>query len=428
MSDINFWKPIYPLFKPDKPLIGRDLQELYVWRDRSPVERLVNRLEMADEPTKFLLSGHRGSGKTTELRRLELRCRDSYTVVWVDTETNLDRFTIGYAEVIVLIGKRIVEQLSETGWQLPNRLEQNLTKSLAKVTYQTKEEAGGTLQLPKVLQDLGMLLKVGFQRDVTRIIDIRPALSGILNAVNEIVEVAEQNKPKLLVIVDGLDKLDYAIALEAFRSSLLTELDCHIIYTIPIALRYSTSFRQPMEVFPYCLDVLNPPVFKCDENGCPTSEKDDGGRELLATVVKKRLTKLGATYASLFQSDALELLCEKSGGVFRDLIRLAVDAFEATQSQQQQTVDREIAQAAVRDEQRLNMIRDYHYPELEYVHRTGRCSDRTFRSPERGEITICDELLQNKLILGYESPQGSHWFDVHPILLDDLERWRATNA
>ncbi len=427
MSDISFWKPLYQTFKPDKALMGRDLDDLYVRRTKkSPADRLVQRIEVMDEPIKFLLSGHRGSGKTTELRRVEKLCRVDYTVVWVDAETNLDNFNVRYAEVVLLIGKRIVDRLGEIGWPLPEKLSQDLTRSLARVTLQDKEDAGGSLQLPDVLQKLGLLLKVGFQRDRTSTIDIRPAVSSTVNAVNAIIQAAEENRPKLLVIVDGLDKLDYAIALDAFRNSLLTELDCHIVYTIPIALRYSSEFSQASEMFPHRLDVMNPPVFKCDEHNRPTLDPDKEGRYILTRVVQKRLEQFGDLYKGLFEADALNLLCEKSGGVLRDLIKLAVNAFDAAQEEQKKIIDFAIAQMAIREEQNIK-IRDYYFPELEHVHNTGQFTDTMFDSPE-GKILIGDKLLESKLVLGYESPQGSPWFDIHPIRLEALERWQSAKA
>ena len=124
MSGIHFWRPVYRLFKPDEPLMNQELQDFYVRREDSPVNSLVNLLALEDEAAKFLLAGHRGGGKTTELKRLEQQCWADYTVVWVDTDTALDKFNIGYAEVVVLIGMTIVQRLEDIGWQLPQKLEQ----------------------------------------------------------------------------------------------------------------------------------------------------------------------------------------------------------------------------------------------------------------------------------------------------------------
>ncbi|MEO0457930.1 MAG: hypothetical protein AAF152_15305 [Cyanobacteria bacterium P01_A01_bin.114] len=405
MSDIRFWKPVYQLFKPDEPLTDKELQNFYVRREDSPVNNLVNLLAMEDTAAKFLLAGHRGGGKTTELRRLEQQCLADYTVVWVDTDAALDKFTIGYAEVVVLIGMTIVERLADRGWYLPRNLEQGLLESLAKVTYLDKVAGSGQLQLPKLFADLGLLLKAGFQREATKIREVRPALSEIVAKVNAIIAAAQQDKPKLLVIVDGLDRKDYGISLEMFSSTLMTDLDCHIVYAIPISLRYSPAFRQPMQSFEKCLDLANIPVFKCDENTRPTDEPDSVGRHILASVIQKRLDKLGDSYQELFTADALALLCEKSGGVMRDLVRLARTASELALRNQKSQVDLTLAEDAVREERKDYTIADYHFPELDAVHQTGQLTTNAFDSPREGSIVICDELLHYKLVLGYQDPK-----------------------
>lgn len=427
MSNIKFWKPVYQLLKPDEPLIKQELVDFYVRREDSPVDSLVNLLAMEDEAAKFLLSGHRGGGKTTELRRLEQKCLAEYTVVWVDTDAALDKFNIGYAEVVVLIGMTIVQRLEDIGWKLPHKLEQDLQESLARVTYQDKVKGEGELKLPKLFTELGLLLRVGFQKETTKTREVRPALSEIVDRVNAIIAAAEADKQKLLVIVDGLDRKDFGIALEMFSSSLLTDLNCHIVYAIPISLRYAPAFRQPMEGFGECLDLTNIAVFKCDQQKRPTREFDKVGRHILTTVIKKRLEKLGESYKNLFQLDALELLCEKSGGVLRELIRLAKKACEVALRQKVTQIDLKIAQEAVREVRKSYSIADYHFPELDRIHNTGELSSNIFDSPN-GKIVICDELLHYKLILGYQDPEKGRWFDINPILIEDLERWQATNS
>lgn len=425
VSDIRFWKPIYQLFKPDEPLVDQALQNFYIRREDSPVDSLVNLIAMEDKAAKFLLSGHRGGGKTTELRRLEQQCLTDYTVVWVDTDTALDKFNIGYAEVVVLIGMSIVQRLREIGWQLPRQLEQDLLKSLARVTYQDKVKGEGKLELPKLFTELGGQLRVGFERETTKTREVRPALSDIIDRVNAIIAVAEADKPSLLVIVDGLDRKEYRIALEMFSSALLTALNCHIVYAIPISLRYSPAFRQPMQSFDRYLDLDNIAVFKCDQRKCPTTEPDRVGRHILTTVIEKRLSQLGEGYQTLFEPDALALLCEKSGGVMRDLVRLARTACEVALRKKTNQVTLAIAQEAVREERRIYSIEDYHYPELDTVHRTGTRTSNPFDSPKHGNVVICDELLHHQLILGYQDPDYGRWFDINPILVDDLDRWRA---
>jgi hypothetical protein len=426
VGDISFWKPVYQLFKPDEPLVKDELRDFYVRREDSPVDGLVALLALDDTAAKFLLAGHRGGGKTTELRRLEQRCAADYTVVWVDTDMALDRFNIGPAEVMLLIGMQIVQQLVTIGWQLPKALEKGLWESLAKVTYQDETAANGQLELPKVFQELGMLLRVGFQKETMRAQEMKPVLDEIVERINDIIAVAELDKPKLLVIVDGLDRKEYSIAVKMFSSNYMTSLQCHIVYVIPIALRYSTSFRQITERFTDILDLDNISVFKCDVTARPTDNPDKIGRYLLAEIIRKRLMNLGDTYKNIIEPEALDLLCETSGGVIRDLVRLVRKACEVGLAEKANQINRQIAVKAIQQEHKTYIIEDYHFRELEIVHSTGQLTNNTFDSPKQGKTVICNELLHYKLVLGYQDPQHGRWFDINPILLIDLELWKKT--
>ena len=430
MSNTSFWKPAYQLFKPEEPLTTpEELRNFYVQRANSPIENLITFLDMEDDPAKFLLAGHRGGGKTTELRRLEQHLNNKYTVIWIDTVTALDQYNIGYAEVVVLIGIKIFEKVIQREWGLKDDLLNDLLESLKTVVYQDEDAENTGLELPEILKKLGLILKQGLTRKVTTTLNIRPQLSKIIERVNAIIEAAEKrNKQKLLVIVDGLDRHDQVTALEMFASPLLTQLSCHIIYAIPISLRYSPSFRQPMESFQKCLDLTNPPVFECDENLCPTTIPNQLGRDILNSVIHKRLASLGVAYKGLFNPDALELISEKSGGVMRDLVRLARTACEVSLRRDLIYVDLDVAKEAVQEVRREYYLSDYHFPELDKVHGTGCLTTNIHSLPNKGQFVICDELLQNKFVLGYYDRSKKSWFDVNPILLEDLQRWQAANS
>ena len=432
MSNTSFWRTAYQRFKPEEPLVTpEDLESFYVPRDNSPVDKLVSLLEMEDDPAKFLLAGHRGGGKTTELRRLQQKLANNYTVIWIDTQAALDRYNIGYAEVVVLIGLEIARQAIEYKWLFNNKdkLLDDLQNSLKTIVYKDKANEEDGLKLPDFIAKAGLILKRGLTREVTRTLNVRPSLSDIITKVNNIIHAAEkEQQQKLVIIVDGLDRHDLATALEMFSSPLLVELESHIIYSIPIFLRYSPNFRQPMESFQKCLDLNNPPVFECDENLRPTSNPNQNGRKILINVIHKRLISLGDRYKGLFNPDALELICEKSGGVMRDLVRLARTACEIGLRNRLGLIDLETAKEAVQEVRKEYNLSDYHYPELDKIHRSGQLTTTTHSLPGKGEFIICDELLQNKLVLGYYNSRQQSWFDINPILLEDFQRWQTANS
>lgn len=433
MSSIGFWKPIYQLYQPEKPLVTpEDLNNFYVQRENSPVERLRTLICLKDEPAKFLLAGHKGSGKTTELHRLEQKLNHDYTVIWIDAEFALNKFNAGYAEVVILIGLEIHRQAKKSGWKLDNKLYKNLEDSLktvVKVESQT-EEAG--FKSPNVIEELGLLLKRGFDRQKTGTLNVLPVLNDIIKRVNEIIKAAEAKRmERLLVIVDGLDKHEPSTTLDMFcRSRLLAEPECHIIYSIPLALRYSTEFSQAKECFDECFTLNNLPVFECDENFCPSTTPHPYGREAIKKIVTKRLDILDWGYKNktIFESEALEEIAEKSGGVTRDLMRLARTSCEVALNKQQNLIDLAAAKEAVTEERKIYNLKDYQFQELLTVRKTGKLTTKTHSLPNKGEFIICDELLQNKLVLGYEHESGNVWFDVNPILMDDLKRWEINTV
>jgi len=232
MTNTKFWKPVYQLFKPEEALSKpEDLRDFYVQRPDSPVENLLSSLAMEDEPTKFLLAGHLGGGKTTELRRVEQQLAEDYAVIWINTATALDRYNIEYAEVVVLIAQEICRQAIQPGWW-SNKDEQLLValeESLVTVVYQEKDQAIANLGLPDILKQTGLVLKQGLTREMTKSLNIKPQLSEMITRVNDIIRTAEEDrKQKLLVIVDGLDRHDQNIAFDMFASRLERELTHHL--------------------------------------------------------------------------------------------------------------------------------------------------------------------------------------------------------
>jgi hypothetical protein len=63
--------PAHPL-DPESPF--------YVSRPDNPVSRIIAEFKMTDTPRQYLLTGHRGTGKTTELNRIERALETDYLI------------------------------------------------------------------------------------------------------------------------------------------------------------------------------------------------------------------------------------------------------------------------------------------------------------------------------------------------------------
>ncbi len=193
---------------------------------------------------------------------------------------------------------------------------------------------------------------------------------------------------------------------------------CHVIYTIPLPLRYDPGFTDAIANFRIC-DLPN---FKVNSR---SGDPYPAGRERLAQVIQRRVAHYVTAANPVFTPQAAGVLVEKSGGLLRDLIRLCQTACRGAFREAVDRVDGRLAEAAVRAltrEQAGNLL-SVHWEVLHEVHRTKRLSDRVAELPEGGEIrrvVVCHQLLEGRHILAYANDET--WFDAHPFLLADLAR------
>src|SRR5262249_4459584 len=93
----QFWRPIINDFNPVGTVRPEDIAKFFVDRYASdPTHSLVQRLQLNLQnslgqlnPYKALLTGHVGSGKSSELIRLGQTLEDDFFVVWFDAEMSL---------------------------------------------------------------------------------------------------------------------------------------------------------------------------------------------------------------------------------------------------------------------------------------------------------------------------------------------------
>ncbi|MEA3467210.1 MAG: hypothetical protein U9R57_03175 [Thermodesulfobacteriota bacterium] len=82
---------------------------------------------------KVLFTGHRGSGKTTELFRLQKELEaNSFFTIYMDVETLLDLGSLNYLDVLVAIAQEIQGTLHKKEMPLPDELLNNISNWFAK--------------------------------------------------------------------------------------------------------------------------------------------------------------------------------------------------------------------------------------------------------------------------------------------------------
>lgn len=136
-------------------------------------------------------------------------------------------------------------------------------------------------------------------------------------------------------------------------------------------------------------------------------DKVEQGREIMRSVVRKRLACEQLLEEHVFAEGSLDRLVEASGGLLRDLIHLVNRAIRQSLTRKVALIDDDSARAAIEEirkeyEITLNTRR---VEELRHVHETGEPS---------GADDVSIDLLLNGYVLPYSN--GRIWFAPHPIL------------
>ncbi|MEM9274739.1 MAG: P-loop NTPase fold protein [Cyanobacteria bacterium P01_F01_bin.143] len=402
------------------------------------------------EPGYFtcnLFTGHLGCGKSTELLRLKQELeREQFHVVYFESTDDLDLANVDVSDILLAIARRVstsLESIPEQDEEFSfKKLLQKAAKLLSLEIELTTEgkipgvgdfdvsvgSEGANITLSTLIGKINTKVKRnGNLRD--RLKDyLEPKTDAILDVLNEgLFQPADQTlkaqgKQGLVVIVDNLDRVDNVAKnngrfqpefLFADRGEKLNKLDCHVVYTMPLALRHSDDFPIVRNRFKSIVVLPMVPIKKRD------GTTHELGMKLLKQMILTRAypelkdsPELFAQIPQLFASEEiLDELCLHSGGHVRNLLRLLntwirkEKKLPLTRKQLQATVVNEKADD-------LNNITDDEWELLRQVkQQKGLAGDVNYQ-----------KLIRTLLVYEYRDDEGS-WYEVNPILAD-LEQLR----
>lgn len=401
-------------FDPRTPLSGPAFDAFYVSR---PVgtEKLLSDLQAdRSQVSKWLFTGHRGSGKSTELIRLANELEAQNFTVYYTVEEVLDMADLDYKDVLLSLGSALYEAAKKQKVNLPKKLLEDLVGWYST----TLKEIEGAVSADAALEekaDFWFLKLVARQRSEvatrkTIRTELESRLSDLIEKINRIAEaIAKKTGRPVLAIVDRLDKvMDLGRARRMYYeggASLLAPA-CRAIYTVPLALFHTPEFGQVRVTFDDYFSLPNVKVNARD------GKLDESGRNMLRELVHRRLVP------GLIALDAVERLAELSGGVLRELVALAKDACSFARVRKGDRVEAEDVDRAASRLRNVfaGMLTDDHYRELWRIHADPL--HRYTNSP------TAQELVHNLSLLEYAD--GDAWWDVHPVVRPLLEERRDT--
>lgn len=407
---------VYRTCDPDKPLSALD--ERYV--DLAEVRgtkviatTIARRIERCNDGQFYqqLFTGHRGSGKSTELLRLKKELQNRhFFAIYIDVEELLDLADIDYLDMLLSIAKQTEEELRKSDIALNDDLLANLGNWFAEKIIEDgqsnelsaglKTQVEAEAKIPffaKLMASLTAEIKTASSRRITTRQKLEREQAVFIDRLNLLLLDARSKVQKcghkdIVLIVDGLEKMHYRILddkqsshahLFVVHAEQLKAPRCHIIYTMPISLAFNANLGNDFD------DVQLLPMVKMNDQGIAC----------LGEVVTRRVD-VAATFE---QTSVIDELVQLSGGVMRDLMRLMRLATDTDEAKIGASEIDYAKKALIREYDRL--LRDDEFEKLAWVRANRRVT---------GDESYA-RLLNLRLILEYQN--GERWADVHPAVM-----------
>jgi hypothetical protein len=425
MAD-DILRKIYQAFDPLEPLEAADTDR-YVNLDEVRgttgfVGRLAEQITLSAKPTCQIVTGHHGSGKSTELRRLQ---RDLEAgpkrlfVVYCQAEEDIDRNDVDFPEVLIALVRQMAAQLKDrVGIRLRPGYFQDRWRGLkellgADITFDEFDVAPGLLSVS------GTIKGSPEARAKVRAA-LEPDTGNLLAAANDLIgaarlELARKGYQDLAILVDDLDKMvlrpcektacSTCEYLFINREAQLRGFQCHVLYTMPIACAYSSMAARIRNLY-----GALPPVVPMTKIATPppNSKPHADGISKFREIIERRLRKAGVEPAGVFEKDQVrDRIIALTGGQPRELMMLVREGLSGGLPITRAAVDR--AAAENRRAYSRQLLAE-HWPVIEAVRKRGQLPrDRQHEEAVR-------ELLDSRAVLHYVNEED--WYGLNPFVAD----------
>jgi hypothetical protein len=295
--------------------------------EKTVAQRLAQQIRLANKPTCQLLSGHRGSGKSTELFRLQHELGQGpkkYFVVYCDVDESLNRSDMDFTDLLLVVVRQLALQVHQaTGIKLKPGYFQD--RFLELKDFFTSDVDFSSLELSDGLNKIvGSLRSSGVNRKTVRSA-MEPKVESLIEAAKDVISEAKQQLgvkgfADLVIVIDNLDHLvrrtgeggeDYpGENLFIRRAPEMRRFNCHVVYTIPLALAFSLHEQELTRLYDHRTPIVGLTKLR-DRQG----QAYLPGIERFREVIKRRLEFAQARESDVFAGDPVrEQLIGMTGG------------------------------------------------------------------------------------------------------------------
>ncbi|MEZ3505720.1 MAG: hypothetical protein K1W10_01945 [Lachnospiraceae bacterium] len=414
------------VFSPE-PLKGEQMAQFYCdntmeyrMSDRysSPMEDILDLCQEDRTHSAFLLLGHKGCGKSTELNRLSAKlAARGYHVKTIICSRDLDMFNIVYSDLFILMGEALLEIAEECGCRIKTELWQEIIDfwddgaiiSISKEEETAAVETGVSVTTPKIFAKmLKIFAKIKadlkFNEEVRT--EYRKKISvhssewmKLLQEVAEEIEEKTEGKAPVIIFED-LDKLNPEDAWRVFYNyaAVLSGMTFPVIYTFPIGLSYDARFSA-MEG--YFITKTLPMIKIEDINGAPFVE----GIHIIEKIVEKRAA------LELFEKDVLRKLVQYTGGSLRELFHAINSSAKRAERRSSESISMEDADRAL-EELKTSLTRRIEKKDYDFLINICRGNKELIEDKQ-----MLLKMLQASVVLEYN---GKRWHNLHPLVAQFL--------
>lgn len=413
---------IYNNFEGNRPLSENEY-DFFINIYDNKLKRFIGNIKRnKNKQNIFFIAGQRGNGKSTILNNLKHENKEfeeSYEIRHIQAMEVFKYDDIDIVDILLGIGFNLIDN-NDLEKPKKEELEKEFKLALQEVEAinsgeLTKVENNSTNGTSQISVDATLTAKVGFlslfsaksslsstykadeniRKEAKRIYKFKN--KDLLTMINSLIQKYRQMKnssKEILLILDGLEKLNNIDDVFTKDIDILRDLECFKIITMPVYLKG-------------IVDIYNVKAIDF------TMEMDKDGTiknlELLKDVITSRIENL-----DLITDEAMKLAIKMSGGNLRQLLEIiqkasteAIDIFETD------AIDIEEVQSAIK------LIQgDLDYKVQVYAQFLKEISIAHIVNKENKDDLI--DTLRSGLVFAYLN--GKAYYDINPIIKDNLNR------
>jgi len=380
-----------------------DFKNFYEPLAKAMMGDFVATLKMNQDTNKFLFTGHRGCGISTELNHLVLDLNKDFTMISCSLAELADPLDPDFKDILLLTAVKTLNKLLDLGHDLAE------LKPAVQVFYSLMDRnpEGFEPHNIKIYLDtlFHVMLGTAKRRGDIRL-KVESKLVDIIDIITDHAERLERLSGKQpIVIIDDIDKINVENAKKIFLDNKrnLNLPQCRVIYTMPFGLYYLDDFSLLSRDYADCIVIPLVNIYSKED------KENDKGIEVFEKIIKKRIKEPD----DYFEDEIVNDIIVKTGGIIKHLMELLNQCcFVNMQDKKEKIGDKTLK--TVTDRRKREWYRLLTKKERSMLRKVYDVKQIYAVDPKQ-----LPHLLDFGFVL--EQRQNEIWFDIHPLVREALD-------